>query len=70
MWDRLEPEELTRVLHFLSQEVREMRSEMREVLRECREAQFVRLRLERERPGYWEDSVRLGAVKKKIGDAL
>lgn len=71
MWDRMsDPEEMQRVIRQLWCEVSEMRRDMVEVLRECREAQFVRMRLERERPGYWDDSVRLGMVQKRIGDAL
>lgn len=73
MWDRNEyadPREIRAFMEHLAREVRAMREDMHELLRECREAQFVRMRLMRDMPGYWEDSVRLGMVKKKIGDAL
>lgn len=71
MWDRMQdPREAERFMRTLVEEVRQMRLEMQEVLRMAREAEFVRKRLEYERPGYWDDSVRLERVRKRIGDAL
>ena len=71
MWDRhMNPEDLAHFMRAVATEVTEMRREMNDVLRELRQAQFVRERLHRDMPGYWEDAVRLGTVKKRLGDAL
>jgi hypothetical protein len=72
MWDRydMDPRENRAFMEHLAREIRDMRHDMAEVLRELREAQFVRMRLERDMPGYWDDSVRLGKVRKRIGEAL
>lgn len=71
MYERYnDPREMRAFMEGLAREVHAMRSDLLEVIRECREAQFVRMRLERDMPGYWEDSVRLGTVKKRLGDAL
>jgi len=70
MWDRYaDPREASDFMRHLAQEVRQMRHEMQDVLRMVREAEYVRQRLMRDMPGYWEDSVRLGMVRQKFDEA-
>ena len=70
MWDRMEdPRDTRNFMNFVAREISMLRDEVNKVLREVREAEFVRERMNRERPGYWEDSVKLEYVRRKFEKA-
>lgn len=70
MWDRYShPEEMVRFMQHVAREIDSLRADVHMLMREVRNGQLVRERLERERPGYWDDSVKLGHVCREFEKA-
>lgn len=66
IYDPFDPREVRDYMRMVHGELRALREEQEYIVRELREAQYVRERLSRERPGYWDDSVRLGVVNEQF----